>query len=705
MPSDLDIAQQLKSVMAKIAAKTASSTVATTTIESGTATSNSADSTDGKTVDVILDAATVVTGEDDSQAVTLPTNVSVKTGDTVQVTCTAQGAKITSQIVTGVTGRGTEQADATAAAQTAADDAKSAAADNASEIASIKTDYVTNSTFDQSNTEIKASVSDSLTQANTYTDGQISTEVTNRNAAITESANEIKSEVSETYATQDNLAAANSAITQNANAISSEVTARETTDSNVSTLSTKVTQNADSITTEIGDRESAVSAVDAKAVAAQSTADAASQPNLFPPSLTSNDGKAILVIRGTASVSGDTITLTAKDADMYFGEISTSSGAAYASDHGWLIPVDASTLYSVIIDNSLMIKNYITEYDANKNQVMASLHSSSSFTFTTQATTAYITLRIGYGPATVGTSYSFRVGLYKGTYTGAFKPYVTPASTVQAAQSTAATLSTLIRESSSGIDVGKSSDGRTYSTSVARVGSDGAFHILTSALVEVAKYAGALIELGKNSASSVIKFCAGNGQIGFNTGSNQLYLSGTNGAYLARQTDIDNGNNSGVGLVDDNGNSKAVIIAHEFQIAGIVLTQAQMETALVPKVLYNGGAALNYNTAPGSGTNGTVRLSETAANFSKLTIFFKTSQYDALSSISVSHPDGRKVSMFCCTTASGAMVVTGSVASISGTSIAPVSGGHGSATLWGGQSPTVNTSENPISIVRVEGIR
>jgi hypothetical protein len=95
---------------------------------------------------------------------------------------------------------------AAAAAQSTADDAKSAAADNASEIASIKTDYVTNSTFDQSNTQIKASVADTLSQVKTYTDGQISTEVTNRNAAITESASEIKSEVSETYATQESLA-------------------------------------------------------------------------------------------------------------------------------------------------------------------------------------------------------------------------------------------------------------------------------------------------------------------------------------------------------------------------------------------------------------------------------------------------------------------------------------------------------------------
>jgi virulence-associated protein VagC len=695
MQSDLDLAQQLKSVMAKVAAKTASSTVSTTIIKSGTATSNSADSTDGKTVDVILDAATVVTGEDDSQAVTLPTNVSVKTGDTVQVTCTAQGAKITSQIVTGVTGRGTEQADATAAAQTAADEAKAAAADNASEIASIKTDYVTNSTFDQSNTEIKASVADTLTQAKTYTDGQISTEVTNRNAAITESANEIKSEVSETYATQDNLAAANSAITQNAKAISSEVTARENTDSNVSTLSTKVTQNADSITTEISDRKTAVSAVDDKATAAQSTADAASQPNLFPASLISNDGTALHKVNVTsAQVSDNTFSIVASNTEFWIGGAS-SSGNSYNSINGWLIPVDPSTLYTIQSENSAAAHIVVTKYNSSKTSlgyVDLGGNITSNVTFTTDQSCAYVTLRFGMAHITSGNTYTMRIGLYKGIYNGAFKPYVD------------STLSTLIRESSSGVDVGKSSDGSAYSTSVARVGSDGAFHILTSALVEVAKYAGTLIELGKNSASSVIKFCAGNGQIGFDTGSNQLYLSGTHGAYLARQTDIDNGNNSGVGLVDDNGNSKAVIIAHEFQIAGIVLTQAQMETALQPVVLYNGGAALNYDTAPGNGTTGTVTLSETAANFSKLKIFYKTDD-TSYQSVEIPAPNGKQVELsvnhpWGSGQATGVML-KGAWVTIRGTSITV--GGYCNIGIR--TSAVTSYPSNVIHIVRVEGIR
>jgi len=103
---------------------------------------------------------------------------------------------------------------------------------------------------------------------------------------------------------------------------------------------------------------------------------------------------------------------------------------------------------------------------------------------------------------------------------------------------------------------------------------------IRKALAAVATFSESLIELGKNSASSVIKFCAGNGQIGSDTGSNQLYLSGANGAYLARQTDIDNGNDFGIGLVDDNGKAKAILRAEEFEVAGQVLTWAQMAHAL-----------------------------------------------------------------------------------------------------------------------------
>ena len=59
-------------------------------------------------------------------------------------------------------------------------------------VAEVKRDYVTKSSFEQNDSEIRQAVSDSLTQATSYTDGKISTEVTERNAAIETAASGIR---------------------------------------------------------------------------------------------------------------------------------------------------------------------------------------------------------------------------------------------------------------------------------------------------------------------------------------------------------------------------------------------------------------------------------------------------------------------------------------------------------------------------------
>ena len=211
-----------------------------------------------------------------------------------------------------------------------------------------------------------------------------------------------------------------------------------------------------------------------------------------------------------------------------------------------------------------------------------------------------------------------------------------------------------------------------------------------------------LIELGKNSPAAIIKFCAGSGEIG--SMASQLHLSGTKGAYLARQADIDNGRDYGVGLVDDSGSAEAVIKAEKYMVAGISLTSEQMETAIQPVVLYNGGAALDYGTAPGAGTNGTVTLSESAANFSKLKIFFRTDD-SAYGSCEVPSPDGKTVDLSANHPGGSGQASTvwikGSSVVISGTSISVI------RYVNMGVSAAGNTlvAGNVIYVVRVEGIR
>ena len=67
---------------------------------------------------------------------------------------------------------------------------------------------------------------------------------------------------------------------------------------------------------------------------------------------------------------------------------------------------------------------------------------------------------------------------------------------------------------------------------------------------------------------------------------------------------------------------------------------SRLATAIQPVVLYNGGAELDYDVAPGDGTTGTVTLSETAANFKEMTIFYRLSG-GICQSVVVPFPDGK----------------------------------------------------------------
>ena len=214
---------------------------------------------------------------------------------------------------------------------------------------------------------------------------------------------------------------------------------------------------------------------------------------------------------------------------------------------------------------------------------------------------------------------------------------------------------------------------------------------------ELMTISASLIELGKNSSTAIIKFCAGNGSIGI-TSSKELYLSGTDGAYLARQTDIDNGNDSGIGLVDDNGSSLAVLHANRFSLGGPTISSGRFYTAIVPAVLYNGGNALAYDTAPGVGTNGNVTLSETAANFSNLKIFFRTDD-NAYGSYEVPFPNGKRVGLSANWSTGVSIWYKARAIDISGTSITTVE--YGSVNSDGSSFSHTNV----IYIVRIEGIR
>ena len=90
-------------------------------------------------------------------------------------------------------------------------------------------------------------------------------------------------------------------------------------------------------------------------------------------------------------------------------------------------------------------------------------------------------------------------------------------------------VSTLIRETSEGIEVGKSEDGSTYTGTHTVVGTD-AFSIHDKDHNELASFGADTVKLGENSTSSEIQLCKGTGSLVSLNGN--IALSGENGSAL-----------------------------------------------------------------------------------------------------------------------------------------------------------------------------
>ena len=124
----------------------------------------------------------------DGDPIEVPCTTAVNAGDTVSLLVSGGVAT-----AVGVAGWGDliqSQADATKA-----------------EVETVKTTYATKSELTATDTELSGKVSDALTTAKSYTDSSITTEVTNRDAAIKAQADSISLEVSKTYTKQETFSA------------------------------------------------------------------------------------------------------------------------------------------------------------------------------------------------------------------------------------------------------------------------------------------------------------------------------------------------------------------------------------------------------------------------------------------------------------------------------------------------------------------
>lgn len=124
----------------------------------------------------------------DGDPIEVPTSVAVKAGQTVSLLVSGGVAT-----AVGVAGWGDSM-------QKQVDETKA-------EVETVKTTYATKSELTATDTELSGKVSDALTTAKSYTDSSITTEVTNRDAAIKAKADSISLEVSKTYTKAETFSA------------------------------------------------------------------------------------------------------------------------------------------------------------------------------------------------------------------------------------------------------------------------------------------------------------------------------------------------------------------------------------------------------------------------------------------------------------------------------------------------------------------
>lgn len=144
------------------------------------------------------------------------------------------------------------------------------------------------------------------------------------------------------------------------------------------------------------------------------------------------------------------------------------------------------------------------------------------------------------------------------------------------------------------------------------------------------------------------------------------------------------------------GSGYPIVLSDSFANSGVLsyMTAANFRSLLgvsaKPTQLYN-------NT---TGSNGTITLSSSAANFNHMRIYYKHSSDNTYSSVDVYSPNGKTVLLPIVEATTSAAWIVGRAVTISGTSISTASNWYGE------QNTTTGTSYNHtnyVNIVRVEG--
>ena len=244
--------------------------------------------------------------------------------------------------------------------------------------------------------------------------------------------------------------------------------------------------------------------------------------------------------------------------------------------------------------------------------------------------------------------------------------------------------------------------------------TDGEGIKLRNGTTVLGQFASNLIELGKNSTDAVIKLCGGLGQIKYKSDYNDGALLISNSGGLSQDVHLTAGDGATSATVGVH-TSQASMFAYELAFRGDLLTFTDFDDTIVSGYQIPVADVINaipvtlYDNASASASAATT-LSETAANFKRLTIFYKDTD-NTYGSVDVWNPNGKRVSLDL-TWINGAstqqMYQRVRWVTISGTAISTAKGSGDSKYRTGqvrlGGSYSVTNSDY-ISIVHVIGYR
>lgn len=374
------------------------------------------------------------------------------------------------------------------------------------DIATIKTDYATKSELEATDSKLSASIGDSLTTAKGYTDSSITQEVTDRNAAIEAKADSITSTVSQTYTKQETFEAyqedADSRISTASSNASTAMSTAKTAASDAATAKSDASAAKTTASVAKTTAETASSTASAaKSTAETAASDASSAVSTAESASTTASGaaskaEAASTAASTAQKTADGASTAASAAQKTADSASSAASAAQSTADG--ASSAASKAQSTADGAASAASTAQSAADAAQSTADGAASAASAAqeaadaaqdtADANKASIASLSTQVTQNASEIAAKATSSITLADGTETTLetlIKQHATEIATLIKSD---AALNTLIRETSDGVEVGKSADGETYTTNRALVCSEGAFAIMDADGNELSRF-------------------------------------------------------------------------------------------------------------------------------------------------------------------------------------------------------------------------